>query len=209
MWRALFVLRVAAASGLALMLGLSSVGAAAAPVTLRFEGVAPSSGVTYSGPNYSEAGFNLSNPGGAGQVAIVDSAAGFNGSGSAYYAWNSLAGNNPVLLTSLDGGLFDLLSLDVGGGQNGVSNFDIIGNLFGGGAVVFNVVGAGVFSNISLSGFTNLVSVGFSYTSGDVGAIDNLQLAVAAVPEPGSVALVGLAFAALAVSRRRRQIAAT
>jgi len=202
MKRALFAHRIAVASGLTLILGLSSLGASAAPVTINFEGIAPSSGVAYFGPNYSEAGFNLNNPGGAGQAAVVSATAGFNNSGTDYYAWNNFSDNNPVLLTSLDGSLFDLLSLDVGRGQGGLSSFDIIGNLTGGGTVVFNVVGAGAFSNISLSGFTNLVSVSFSYTSGDVGAIDNLQLAV--VPEPGSVALVGLGFAALAVSRRRR-----
>jgi hypothetical protein len=61
------------------------------------------------------------------------------------------------------------------------------------------------FKKVTLTNFTNLKSV----TIGGIGfgmlAIDNLNIGVAAVPEPGTLAILGLGLGAMALGRRRRK----
>jgi hypothetical protein len=174
--------------------------AVAAPVVIDFEGVATPGEQTAVGNNYAENGFNFFNPGAPNDAAIIGQVS-QNTSGSDYYTWNSPAANNPVTLTALVGSGFSLLSLDVGS-KSGFSfaNFDIIGDYVGGGSITFNVLGASNFTNVALTGFSDLSNVKFAFVSGDYGAIDNL---VTSVPEPMSVTLVGLGLLGLALARRR------
>jgi len=57
---------------------------------------------------------------------------------------------------------------------------------------------------VALAGFTNLTSVDLRYVSGDFGAIDNLVLNNTTVPEPMTVAMVGLGLLGVSLTRRRK-----
>lgn len=174
-------------------------GAANAGV-ITFEGQANPGQQLAVGNNYSEMGFNFFNPGQPTSAAIIGQPA-QNTSGSDYYTWNSPAQNNPVSLTNILGEVFSLASLDVGSKNGNVANFSIVGNLFGGGTVAYNVIGASSFSNLSLN-WTNLMSVEFAYGSGDFGAIDNLVVNVVDVPEPGTLILLALGLLGLGAKRK-------
>lgn len=72
-------------------------------------------------------------------------------------------------------------------------------------AVINNSANANDFSTLVLNDFTNLASVKFTSTSSSFIAIDNLVVnASTAVPEPASLAMIGLGLAALAALRRRK-----
>jgi len=58
------------------------------------------------------------------------------------------------------------------------------------------------FTNYALSGFTGLKSFSIGSDSGNWVALDNI--AVNAVPEPASLAILGLGLGALAIARRRK-----
>jgi hypothetical protein len=59
------------------------------------------------------------------------------------------------------------------------------------------------FTSYALSGFDNLSSLTIGHNSYDYLAFDNLVINAAAVPEPSSIALFGLAIAGCAFMRRR------
>ena len=169
---------------------------------IDFEGVATASTQLGVGNNYIEEGFNFFNPGATTDAAIIGQPF-QNTTGSDYYTWNSPTGNNPVTLTSLLGSTFDLFSLDVGTKDNTLGSFDITGFFSGGGSVVHNVIDASAFTGISLN-WINLDRVEFSYVSGNFGAIDNLVIDSASVPEPATILLLGLGLAGLGFSRRTK-----
>lgn len=188
---------------------LSAQAANAAPVLMDFEGVAGFSQQIAVGNTFSEDGFQLFNPGLPQHGSIVD-AVGQNETGSDYYAWNYAPENNPITLTSVNGGTFSLAGLDVGAKSNASfsTSFNIIGHLTDGTSVFYQVQNASAFSHVTLIGFNDLSSVSFAFVSGDYSAIDNLELNALEgvnVPEPMSIFLVGLGLAGLATGRRRKE----
>lgn len=106
----------------------------------------------------------------------------------------------------VDSGTFDLLSASLG-----------VFDAFGAGAMgTVNIVGGGMTSMISLAqltsfsfaGYTNLQQV--TFTSDVAFILDNINFEAngAAVPEPASLGLAGVALAGLMAARRRRHRAA-
>jgi len=65
--------------------------------------------------------------------------------------------------------------------------------------------GGNDFTNYVLSGFTGLKSLTINATNFNYLAIDNIAVNAASVPEPGTLAILGLGLGALAFARRRKQ----
>ena len=121
-----------------------------------------------------------------------------------------------VTITKTDGGTFSLNSLDLTpwSDGSGVDQAILTGTksagasvsktvTFAGGAANRSNVSGNDFTNYLLSGFDNLTSLTISHGSGYL-AIDNVTFdQTSAVPEPSSIALLGLAFAGFAAVRRR------
>jgi len=126
---------------------------------------------------------------------------GFQGAGP------GLPGAGPITLMAASGGIFSLLSLDL-------DYFDV-GNLAGlltisgildGAQVATSIFALNAPASITFgANWAQLTQVSFLATSGF--SLDNIR--VAAVPEPGTLALVGLAAAGLAFTRRGTGVATT
>ncbi len=93
---------------------------------------------------------------------------------------------------------------------------DITGNLFGGGTIATSINVGDTFSFYSLAGFSNLASVVFAESISGVYrttpglSLDNLTVNQAAIPEPTSLALLGMtAVGFCGVRLRRRRQAGT
>lgn len=184
----------------AVLIASAAAGAQAAPVLIDFQGVAPAGAQFGVGNDYIEDGYKIHNGAGALDAAIIGSGA-QNTSGSDYYTWNSQL-TNQAILTNLGGFDFSFGSLNVGSKSGSIAaNFDIIGYYAAGGSITYNVRNVSAFTALSLSGFNGLSSVQFKFISGDFGAIDNLAVNV---PEPASIALLGLGLLGLGAMRRRK-----
>jgi len=120
-------------------------------------------------------------------------------------------GAMPFSLMEASGGVFSLLGLDLAyfdfGGTpgaltiSGLLDGTVISRIFDLGNLPTNPITFG-------SDWARLTQVSFLATSGF--SLDNINvMAVVAVPEPGTLALVGLAAAGLAFTRRRTGVAMT
>jgi hypothetical protein len=112
-------------------------------------------------------------------------------------------------MTAANQAAFSVSSLDLASWDSAPFSVTITGTRTDGSTItrtvdssIINYSSTNDFQNIVLSGFTNLASLQFSTGGYSYIALDNI--AVNDVPEPASLAIVGLGLAALAGLRRRK-----
>ena len=144
---------------------------------------------------YTEAGLNIS--GEAATFLPIDGS-GTDGSNALL-----VLADSPVRLF-VDGGSFDLLSATFGAYDLGTGETMGMLSIMGGGMT--RLIALGALSTFSFEGFTGLQQV--TLTSDISFIVDDIVINVDAteVPEPAGWGLAGLALAAMAMTRRRRQV---
>lgn len=190
--------------------GIVSVSAQAAPVTLDFEGVA-ANGVQSACPltsAYSQGGYSLGSASTFCNHYIGNNLTGNNIYGNTTSVMAICSGCNGGLLLTLTGpAAFSALSVDIGSlyGSNPEA-ITFTGYFVGGGSVVQAVDGAQRWATYLLNGFTGLSSMTIQTgVSGAHASLDNIVVTDAnTVPEPTSIALLGLALVAAGAARRRK-----
>lgn len=199
------VLRLAAA---AILLGTSCL-AQATPITLGFEGV--TADLLVPAAPYVESGFTLINlaPNRFNDGIFAKDQS--NSNGSATFVFCAVEGScGPGTALRLTGSTpFSLKSFEVGTflTETDVGTLEITGFLQAGGTVTTSVDVRTAWATHALRDFTDLLGVEFRGHKIYAVAFDNLVLDASRksqVPEPGSLALAGLAVAGLGLARRRR-----
>ncbi|MCH8895261.1 MAG: PEP-CTERM sorting domain-containing protein [Proteobacteria bacterium] len=121
--------------------------------------------------------------------------------------------NANVIMTRSGGAAFDIFSLDAAtANSTEVGNELLIEGIFSGGGTISATFGIdGTFDFYALTGFVDLVSVTFSsvllgsYNFGGF-SIDNLNDSPTTVPEPGTLALLGIGLFGMGWARRRKKV---
>jgi hypothetical protein len=143
---------------------------------------------------------------------------GYVGNDANVYAYNDtdyLLTYAPYTFTSIGAATFSVQSLDLVAWNATLTSAILTGNFAGGGSIVYTVTLDPVanevkqtgndFIKYALSGFTGLTSLTIQGNGPSWLAMDNLDIEVTAVPEPGSLAVFGLGLAGLAAMRRHKQ----
>lgn len=188
----------------------------ASSAIVGFEDLAVSPGGNFISGDLVSSGFNFDSS--ANHLHRSNNA--FSGnSGSTFLVIDDFDGSNVLTMTQVGGAAFSLSSMGLGEWNPGgglASAVTVTGLLAGGGTVqttfsLDGVVSDGTTNNFQTfnfgSGWSNLLGVQFDATAGtgsSYWALDNISVgaANAAVPEPATLALVGLSLAGLAVTRR-------
>lgn len=191
-----------------LALGLFIVsGIANASVIIDFEGVIPNGENRTGDPifPYSEDGFILTDVDSSPFNALFGPSGIQNDNGTDILGWIS---NTTFQIADETGDLFSILGFDGTNldpsGSAGV--FNITGFFGGGGSIstTFNST-LDTFSSFSFdSSWVGLSSVHIQNSGMENGAIDNIELSTVSVPEPASIALLGLGLAGIGFSRKKK-----
>ena len=195
---------------LAALLVIGSIGNAQA-ATITFDDLAPD-GAGSPGERDS-GGFAFLPATHSHVISTPDPGDAFNG--TQYLALDDAFGLDPVTFSPLGGGAFALLAFDIGEWSNsGPGGFfahqiQVLGTVVGGGTLSTTLTVDGrkpAFETFNFNGWTNLSSVTLQGIRGDGPSnsfgLDNVVVA-RAVPEPGTLSLLGLGVASL-IGRRRR-----
>jgi hypothetical protein len=185
----------------ALLLAIAGIASANA-TTITFDALEQSGTGAQVMSTYTESGFLL--------TAQNDFGSAFQGNTDFYAGSAGLLnnrGNELTTLTKVGGGTFSLNGISLAEastiyGPGAIVTF--IGNIHGGGTVSesFTVGNALAFTAYTFTGFSNLDSVTWLQTA-PYSQFDNIVLDANAVPEPASLALIGLGIAGLVASRRK------
>ena len=180
---------------------LLAVPFAANAVIIDFEGVIPAGSSRTGDPifPYTEDGFRLSDVDSGVSNALFGPTYGVNDNGTDILGWLV---RRAFSIASIAADPFDLLSLDLATLSGEASTtYTITGLLAGGGSIGTAINATNVWTTFNL-GWTNLTSVVIRAGATN-GAIDNINV-VAHVPEPGTLALLGLGMFGIGLARRRR-----
>ena len=192
---------------------LSPFAAFAVPVVMDFEGGVEDDETLIPATPYSEDGFVLTSSREPEAIEGIFGSDDFeaNTNGSAIFGWcTGCEGEQTISLTMEGGGVFDFLGFDAAilfGEPDTIGGLEIIGHLDGGGLIGTMVDITFDWATFEL-GWTGLTQVDFiSVFDGEElnyfdPAVDNLVMNVS-VPEPGTLALLGLGLIGLAARRRR------
>jgi hypothetical protein len=200
----------------AIAIGLASMGANAS--TIDFQNLSFGD-CAYYGYNVSSGGFDFT--GNPADGALFGCSAGLIG-GNTSNALINANSRSMLTMTRTGGGVFDLTSFYAGSrfdylNPNGFNSYgqamgmDLVGTVSGGGTVNASITfNGGNFAQYLMgAGFSNLTSVTMSVAGlGDTieFLIDDIVVDESTqVPEPGSLALLGLGILGLAAQRRRKQ----
>ncbi len=130
--------------------------------------------------NYSEAGYNFN-------------CTGTHTDANGELRWHDVPSDNDIIMTRVDGMAFDILSLDALAG----AAFSIITT-----AGTFNSAG-GLALGVTVN-LLGVLSATFDTPGTLIARLDNINTVKSVIPEPGTLAILGLGLAGLGVARRRK-----